>query len=81
MVQTRRARLQGGAVSWHLWRDTTLPGQHVENFVEASWLDHLRRFERLTVGDARLRERRLALHRGETPPRVTRYIERSLATR
>ena len=76
MEDCRRARLRGGALSWNLLRDTADPRRHVETFVDATWVDHLRRFDRLTAGDARLKDRRLALHRGAQPPKVTRYIDR-----
>ena len=36
----------------------------------ASWLDHLRQHEHVTVEDRRLQERVQALHRGDGPPRV-----------
>ena len=79
MAQTRRARLQGGALSWSLLRDTTQTRRYVETFVDSTWLAHLRRFDRLTAADARLRERRLALHRGTQAPRVTRYVSEPVA--
>jgi MFS family permease len=76
MQESRRARLRGGAVSWCLLRDAADPRRHVEYFVDESWVEHLRRFERLTVDDAHLRDRRLALHRGPEAPKVRRYLGR-----
>nr|MCU0929546.1 MFS transporter [Burkholderiaceae bacterium] len=43
-------------------------------FVDESWVEHLRRFDRMTGADLALRERRNALHRGSTPPVVTRCL-------
>jgi len=74
MAESRRARLRGGALSWSLLRDAEDPRRHVEHFVDPSWLEHLRRLDRLTAADARLRERRAALHRGVGPPLVKRLI-------
>ncbi len=74
MEATRRARLRQGALSWALLRDTTVPGRYVEYFLDENWVEHLRRHERFTAADNELRDRRLALHRGEGPPLVKRYV-------
>jgi MFS family permease len=78
MQKTRRARLRQGALSWGLFRDTSAPGRYIEYFVDESWVEHLRRLERFTAADAGLRERRLAFHRGESPPRVRRFVAEAL---
>ncbi len=41
-------------------------------------VEHLRRLERFTAADVQLRERRLAFHLGEQPPRVRRYVGEAL---
>jgi len=74
MQQTRRTRLAEGATGWELLNDIREPERYVEQIVDASWTEHLRRFNRATAADLALRERRLAFHRGEGPPVVTRYI-------
>jgi MFS family permease len=74
MQKTRRARLRQGALSWGLFRDTAAPGRYIEYFVDESWVEHLRRLERFTAADAGLREQRLALHRGDLPPQVRRFV-------
>jgi len=74
MRDTRRARLAQGVLSWWLFRDTAQPGRYVEYFVDESWVEHLRRFDRMTAADHALRERRNALHRGAAPPLVTRGV-------
>lgn len=79
MAESRRSRLRGGALSWGLLRDAADARRHIEYFVDATWTEHLRRIDRLTTGDARLRERRLALHRGKEAPRVTRFLGQSVA--
>ncbi|MDQ0588252.1 MFS transporter [Variovorax paradoxus] len=76
MQQTRRARLSQGAIGWELLHDIGQPSRYVEQIVDDSWTDHLRRFNRATASDMALRERRLAFHVGETQPVVTRYIVR-----
>jgi Transmembrane secretion effector len=74
MRESRRHRLQKGALSWGLFRDTGDPRRYIEYFVDESWVEHLRRFDRVTAAEVRLRERRFALHRGEGPPKVSRYL-------
>ena len=76
MQQTRRARLSQGAIGWELLHDIAQPERYVEQIVDETWTDHLRRFNRATASDMALRERRLAFHIGESSPVVTRYIVR-----
>jgi MFS family permease len=76
MQQTRRARLSQGAIGWELLHDIAEPGRYLEEVVDESWTEHLRRFNRATAADMALRERRLAFHQGETLPVVTRYVVR-----
>jgi hypothetical protein len=74
MEQTRRARLRQGALSWGLFRDPAVPGRYLEYFLDETWVEHLRRLERFTASDVGLRERRLAFHLGDEPPKVQRFI-------
>ena len=74
MHQTRRSRVGEGAIGWELLHDIGQPARYVEQIVDPSWTEHLRRFNRATAADLALRERRLAFHVGEGPPVVTRYI-------
>ena len=78
MQETRRSRLRGGALSWELFRDTLDPDRFIEYFVDENWVEHLRRFDRFTASDIALRQRRLALHVGDEPPKVTRSIAETL---
>ena len=52
----------------------TEPGRYVEQIVDESWTEHLRRFDRISAADVNLRERRNAFHIGAEPPRVTRFL-------
>jgi quinol monooxygenase YgiN len=81
MQDSRRSRLRQGALDWALLHDLAQPGRFVEQITDASWTEHLRRFERLTTGDLALRERKLAFHLPDTPPVVTRYVLEHPATR
>lgn len=77
MQESRRSRLRHGALSWELLRDISDPGRYIEQIVDESWTDHLRRFDRVTAADVALRDRRLAFHIGESPPVVTRCVMES----
>jgi MFS family permease len=79
MRATRSARLRQGALSWGLFRDTSVPGRYVEYFVDETWVEHQRRLERFTAADEGLRDRRLAFHLGDAPPRVKRYVAASMS--
>lgn len=70
----RRSRLRNGALSWELLHDIHQPERFVEVIVDESWTDHLRRFDRTTEADAALREKRLAFHQGDEPPRITKTL-------
>ncbi|MEN9383481.1 MAG: hypothetical protein RL323_624, partial [Pseudomonadota bacterium] len=74
MQESRRSRLRMGALSWELLHDVNDPRRFVEQVVDASWNEHLRRFDRLATADVALRERKLAFHVGQEPPRITRYL-------
>jgi MFS family permease len=74
MERTRRARLRQGALSWGLFRDTSVAGRYIEYFVDENWLEHQRRLERFTAADAELRAQRLAFHVGPEPPLLRRYV-------
>jgi MFS family permease/quinol monooxygenase YgiN len=79
MQESRRSRLRQGALEWELLRDVNKPGHYVEQIIDESWTEHLRRFDRVTASDVALRERKLAFHIGEEPPVVTRSVVDSLA--
>jgi MFS family permease len=74
MQESRRSRLRQGALSWDLLRDITDPGVYIEQVIDASWTEHLRRFDRVTAADVALRERKLAFHIGDTAPSVRRCV-------
>jgi hypothetical protein len=74
MQESRRSRMRQGALEWQLLHDLYEPGRYVEQITDASWTEHLRRFDRISEADVALRDKRLAFHIGEEPPRVTRYL-------
>jgi len=78
MLESRRSRLRQGALSCELFRDASVPGRYLEYMLDESWVEHLRRFDRVTAHDVALRNRRLALHVRDDPPVISRCIAESL---
>ncbi|TWO73254.1 MFS transporter [Caenimonas sedimenti] len=74
MQESRRSRLRQGALDWQLLHDLNEPGRYVEQITDSSWTEHLRRFDRVSAADVQLRDRRLAFHVAEEPPKVSRYL-------
>jgi MFS family permease/quinol monooxygenase YgiN len=78
MQDSRRNRLRHGMLSWGLFRDPADPARYIEHFVDESWVEHLRHFERMSAFDLSLRERRLSFHVGDEPPVVHRLIAQAV---
>jgi MFS family permease len=74
MKESRRSRLRQGALGWELLRDMGKPGHYIEQIIDDTWTEHLRRFDRVTASDVTLRERKLAFHIGAEPPVITRCV-------
>ena len=81
MRDVRRMRLRNGSVAWGLFQDVREPGRYVEYFIDPTWLEHLRRRERVTVEEADFNRVAHAFHRGEGRPRVQHYLARSAPRR
>jgi hypothetical protein len=79
MEESRRSRLRHGVLAWELFRDTAHPGRYIEYIIDESWVEHLRRFERMTSTEVALRERKLAFHIGPEPPMVSRFVAEPVA--
>ncbi len=81
MRDVRRMRLRNGSVAWGLYQDTDDERRYVEHFVDPSWLDHLRRRERLTVEDMEFKRVADAFHRGPERPAVKHFVARAAPKR
>jgi MFS family permease len=55
--QHRRIRRRDGARSWGIFRDMENANKYVEIFIVASWAEHLRQHDRLTLADREAEER------------------------
>ena len=81
MRDVRRMRLRVGASAWGLYRDTGDDLRYIESFIDPTWLDHLRRAERVTVEDLAFKRGAETFHQGEDPPKVSHFIARSAPKR
>ena len=66
----RRVRRRDGAVRWRLWHDIDRPDRWVETYQHASWIEHLRHQQRMTVDAVALLQRIHGFHTGPEPPRI-----------
>jgi hypothetical protein len=73
MDELARARRRDGAYSWGVFEDVAEPGLHVEHFMVASWLEHLRQHDRVTVADRVIQDRIRTFLAGGSEP-VVRHL-------
>jgi hypothetical protein len=66
--------MRQGALDWQVLQDMYDPGRIIEQVTDESWTEHLRRFDRVSAADVQLRDRKLAFHVADKPPRVTRLV-------
>jgi MFS family permease len=71
---TRFSRRRTGATSWRLWQDAADPGRIVEQFVVASWDEHLRQHDRVTHRDVGRLEQVRVLTDPDHLPVVTHWL-------
>jgi hypothetical protein len=81
MRDVRRMRLRNGAIAWGLFQDVHDETRYIEYFVDSTWLEHLRRRERVTVEEAEFNRVARAFHRGENPPKVEHFLARGAPKR
>jgi quinol monooxygenase YgiN len=81
MADVRKARLRNGAIGWGLFQDANDESRFVETFIDPTWLEHLRRRERITLEDVQSKQIADAFHRGESAPRVSHFIARGAPRR
>jgi hypothetical protein len=76
MTERRRIRRRDGARHWALLRDLAEPERWTETYQSPTWTDYVRHNLRLTKADADVADRLRALHAGDEPPAVRRFVER-----
>jgi hypothetical protein len=73
MSRLRRMRRRNGARRWALLQDAANPEVWVERFETATWVDHLRVRDRMTVVDREVENAVVRLHEGSASP-LSRYL-------
>jgi MFS family permease len=74
LYDARFSRRRTGAGAWRVWRDAADPARFVEQFVVASWEEHLRQHERVSARDRERLERIRAMSDPQHPPLVTHWL-------
>lgn len=70
----RNYRLRDGAIQWGLYVNMENQKKYTECFVVASWLEHLRQHERVTMSDRDIEQKARQYHIGKKPPKVSHNI-------
>jgi hypothetical protein len=71
---SRFSRRRSGASAWRVWQDAAHPDRVVEQFVVASWTEHLRQHDRVTAHDQQRLDRVRDLSDPDHPPVVTHWL-------
>jgi Transmembrane secretion effector len=74
LQETRFSRRRTGATSWRAWRDAADPARVLEQFVVASWTEHLRQHERVTKRDQARLDKIRELADPARPAEVTHWL-------
>jgi MFS family permease len=74
MAAVEIIRRRDGARRWRLFRDAADPERLLETFLVASWAEHLRQHERVTIADRDLEEHALAFQQPGITPIVSHFI-------
>jgi hypothetical protein len=75
-VDVQRVRQRNGAYGWSISRDIANPQLWTERYHCPTWHDYLRQRSRATQAERQLQDAMGAFHRGESPPRIRRLLER-----
>ena len=74
MYQLGRTRKQYGAYTWNIVQKSDEPEVYLEQFMDVSWLEHLRHHQRVTSKDKALQQKIHALQQGDKPPKVDHFL-------
>jgi MFS family permease len=74
LTDARYSRRRTGAAAWRVWRDAEQPDRFIEQFIVASWEEHLRQHERISKRDQARLDRIRALTDPEHLTVVTHWL-------
>ncbi len=81
MSERRRIRIHDSAQQWTILRDLENPDIWTETYHVPTWVGYHRHTRTPVQSDAGITSRLLALHKGTSPVRVHRMIERQTVSR
>lgn len=67
-------RRRDGAAQWGFFEDVEDHGHFIEIFTNESWVAHLRQHARVSKADKLLQDQIIALHQGDSAPKVTHAV-------
>ncbi|CAB3812662.1 Enterobactin exporter EntS [Achromobacter denitrificans] len=74
MDKVGEQRRRDGAYAWGIFEHTGEPAHYIEYFLVASWVEHLRQHDRVTMSDQDQQASVRRYHQGEQPPIVRHYL-------
>jgi MFS family permease len=74
LEDARFSRRRTGASHWRVWQDAADPSRIIEQFVVASWPEHLRQHARVTVRDQERLEKIRSMTDPKRPTTVTHWL-------
>jgi hypothetical protein len=74
LQEARFSRRRTGASAWRVWRDANDPNRIVEQVVVATWQEHLRQHERVTLRDQGRFDKIRSLTDSNHPTTVTHWL-------
>ena len=74
MSELGRNRRRDGAMEWWLFQDTAEPVRFVETWIEATWAEHLRNHERVSVAHQELEQKVRGLTRSSSTISTRHFI-------
>lgn len=74
IYQLGRIRRQYGAYTWNILQKSDQADIYIEQFMDVSWLEHLRHRQRLNAKDHELEQQIHKLHQGDDPPKTSHFL-------
>lgn len=74
MKEVGRSRRGSGALQWWVFQDTADPSRFVETWIEATWAEHLRYHDRVSVTHKELEQRAYEFLRSGSKPSTRHFI-------
>lgn len=74
MQELSKSRRRHSAYDWAIVESLETPGTFVETWFEASWVEHMRHHERISMADKVIQDQIRRLHQNDGPPVVRHFM-------